>query len=244
MKNLVFAGLISIIMFNSCMEDSSLSDVEITDPSLIEPDINLIRERDNSGRLKSSIIVYLWDKNFDAIELKKGNVSVNGHTMQVEKLVLTGGPYYTIDTSILKVELDELYTFTIELADGQKYEASITTQDIDLYELNLPADYSKLNNMDIIWKGYDIENEFQIQLTCDYRTSTSSGQTSNTLIPDQNERISGSYIISKSYFNQKEGIYKATVRITSKTNGTIDPGFRDNSKIYSYFIKESECNVN
>ena len=98
--------------------------------------------------------------------------------------------------------------------------------------------------MDINWKGYDIENEFQIQLTCDYRTSTSSGQTSNTLIPDQNERISGSYIISKSYFNQKEGIYKATVRITSKTNGTIDPGFRDNSKIYSYFIKESECNVN
>lgn len=244
MKNLAYSGLILIIVASSCMKDSSLSDVEISDPSLIRPDISLNRYRDNSGLLKTSIDVFLWDKNFNAVQLKKGNVSVNGQIMQVEKLMLTGAPFYTIDTSVLKAELNKSYVFAIELSNGQKYQASITTQVVDLYELNLPNNYSKSNNMAINWKGHDTSNEFKILLTCDYNADNVTGQTSDIFTPNQQERSSGSYTISKSYFNQKAGIYKATVSITSTSNGTVDSRFRTGSKIYSKYEKVSECNVN
>ena len=244
MKKSICLGLFILIIVSSCMKDSSLSDVEISDPSLIRPDISLTRTRDNSNRLETDIKVFLWDKNFDAVQLKKGSVSVNGNIMKVDKLVLTGAPYYTIDTTVLRVELNKTCTFIIELADGQQYEASITTQNVDLYELNLPSGYSKLNNMDISWKGSEIQNEFEILLTCNYSADSESGQTSDLFTPNYQERLSGTYIISKSYFNQKDNIYKASVKISSKKNGTIDPVFRSGATIYSYYEKISECNVN
>ena len=98
--------------------------------------------------------------------------------------------------------------------------------------------------MSISWLEHDIENEFKIQLTCDYRIDFKSGQTSNSFTPNQQERINGSYVISKSYFNQNTGIYKATISVNSKKYGQIDSRFRNFSTIYSSFIKESECNVN
>ena len=142
-KNKFQILIVFLIRIHSCIEDSPLSDLEIVDPSLIKPEISLEREWINDGHLTTKITVFLKDKNSNTIVLEKGSVSVNGHTMQVEELVLTDGSYYTIDNSIVKVELDQLYTFVIELADGKQYEASITTQDIDLYELNLPPDYNK-----------------------------------------------------------------------------------------------------
>ena len=131
------------ILTSSCLKDSSLSDVELSDPSLIQPSISLTRTRDNSGLVQSKIDVFLWDKNFNSIELKKGKVSVNGQIMQLKKVVITDAPYYTIDPSILKVELNKSYTFTIELSDGKLYQASITTQAIDLTGLLLPNTYYK-----------------------------------------------------------------------------------------------------
>jgi len=245
MKNFIYLfGIILTISVSSCLKDSSLSDVEISDPSVIQPSISLTRSRDNAGILTTSIEVFLWDKNFNSIQLKKGKVSVNGAEMQLKKLILTGAPYYSVDTSIMKVELNKLYNFIIELSDGNTYQASITTQETDLYELNLPAGYSKSDNMPIEWKGYETNNNFQIQLECDYRLDNNAGQTSDSFTPNPQERASGTYIISKSYFNQQVGIYKATVTIESNKHGTIDPRFRTNSEISSSFEKVSECNVN
>lgn len=245
MKNIRNYFVICLLfLLSSCMEDSALSDVEISDPSLIQPDISLYRIRDNSGLLTSKIEVFIWDKNYNSIELKKGSVSVNGQIMQLKKLPLTGAPYYTIDTSILKVELNKLYTFTISLGDGKLYQSSINTQSIDLTSLILPAAYNKQDNMTISWAGHDISSEFNIQLACDYNKDNTYGQTSDLFTPNQQERTTGTYVISKSYFNQQAGIYKATVTLTSKARGTVDSRFRINSTIVSKYIKESECNVN
>lgn len=243
MKNLVYVTLIFLILFSSCSDDSSLSDVELTDPSIIRPVIELNRSWDDDGQLTTKIKVFLWDKNSDLIELKKGNVSVNGQLMHTED-VLTGGQYYTIDESMLQVGIDELYTFVIELADEEQYEASITTQDVDLYELNLPANYNKTNDMEINWQGPDIQNEFQIHLACRYTEDNGSGYSNHTFTPNQQERENGAYTIPKSYFNQPAGIYEAIVLVKSEKEGAIDSRFRDNSKISSEFEKESKCDVN
>ena len=241
MKNLIFFGLIILIMFNSCIEDSALSDLDIVDPSLITLEISLERAWGNDSLVATRIKVLLRDKNFDAIELQKGSVSVNGHIMQTEELVFSPGFYYTIDNSILKVEVNELYTFVIELADGKQYEASITTQDVDLYELNLPSDYNKINDMEINWQGHDIQNEFEISLNCIYTTGAGYPKY---FYPDIQERTNGSYLIPNFYFNEEEGIYEALVSINSKKYGTIDSSFRDYSEIYSSFNKASKCDVN
>ncbi len=244
MKPLVYVAVIFIVALSSCLEDSPLSDVEIYDPSLIQADIQLYRMRDNGDRISSRINVFLLDKNTDVIELKGGNVYVNNHKMRVATLLLTGGPYYTIDSTVVSVEPDSRYVFTIELSDGKQYEAVIETQAVDFQELNLPDNYSKLENMQINWKGYETVNDFKIHLICDYRRAGESGQTRDWFTPNEKERAGGSYVISKSYFNQEVDIYKATVRVSSKKCGTVDPRFRSGSKICSSFIKESECNVN
>lgn len=245
MRTLTHCLLIGFILIcSSCMQDSPLSDVEISDPSLIQPSISLYRTRDNSGILKTRIEVFLFDKNLNSVELKKGRVLVNGYVMQVKELPLTGGPYYTIDASLLKVELNKLYTFIIELADGKAYQGSVSTQETDIFELVLPKSYSRQNNMQISWLGHDISSDLKIELTCNYQTDIRSGQTNNSFTPKQQERSQGLYMIPSSYFNQEEGIYKATVTVTSKTTGVIDSRFRTYSVIQSIYIKESECNIN
>lgn len=241
MKNTMCLGVIILILFNSC--ESPLSELEINDPSLIRPDISLRRVRDNNNRLTTSIDVYFYDKNLNTVQLKNGSVHVNGHIMKVENLPIFGGPYYTINTSIVQVKLSTLYLFTIELSDGKKYEASITTQAEDLYELNIPSDHDKLKNLVVEWKSKDTHNDIQIDLTCDYQNNVESGQTFNSFFPDGTEINNGTFSIPSSCFTEEPGIYKASISVWSKSYGKIDAGFRENSVIHSQFEKQGECNI-
>ena len=98
--------------------------------------------------------------------------------------------------------------------------------------------------MEINWQGHDVLNDFQIHLMCRYATNPGSGLTNNSFIPNQQERANGSYIISKSYFNQEEEIYEALVFMNSQKKGTIDSRFRIYSEITSTFKIDSNCDVN
>lgn len=243
MKKLYLFGLIFFIICNACIEDSSLSDVEISDPSLIKPDISIKRTRGNDNLLETEIKVILWDKNLNAIELKKGSVAVNDKTMELKKMAITQAPYYTINSLNLPIELNTEYVFSIELADGEVYKASITTQQTDLNKLTFPENYSKSIDLEITWEGKETQNPLEIHLYGSY-TNETVGQTYNVFEPNEAEREAGTYKFPKLYLNKEEGIYKATVKLISEKIGQIDSQFQNGSKIYSKYIKEGEFNVN
>lgn len=238
-----FFSLVSILLLHSCTEESPLSDIDITDPSLIQLDVSLFKSIDYQGNLNSRIWVYLYDKNQNLIKLKNGKVSVNGHAMILDEIGLNKAPYYTIDARVLSVEAQKEYAFTIELSDGKAYLASITTQNIDLYEINIPFEHSKNSNMQISWKGYDTQSDLVLTLNCAYSNTKSSGQVVEQFHPGHQERTKGEFVFASSNFNKQEGIYRAFVSITSTIKGTVDPHFRANSSITSMFSIEDDCNI-
>lgn len=244
-KNITFFGIMLMLMATTCVKDSPLSEVELNDPSVIRPSIYLERTWDANDSLRAYVRVYLYDKNNHSIELQTGSVSMNDIPMQVE-YTSGGGPFYTLNSSILNIELNKSYNFIIKLSDGKAYACSVTTQSEDLYELELPSNYNSANNMLIHWNDRDITSEFEIELNCTYSSSSKSskGQTTDIFTPNQQERTEGAYSIHKSYFNQEPNIYMAKVIVRSKVYGEVDPGFDDGSKIYSSFSKYSVCDVN
>jgi hypothetical protein len=243
-KLLSFVITISLIL-TGCTEDSALSDVEISDPSIIAPYILVSRSIDENNNFDSKIEVWLYDKNGNSIELKKGEVRLNHTKMSLKKLILTKAPYYSGENVVSKVELNTNYSFEIELSDGKIYAASIQTQDKDLNQLSLPINYSKQNDMDISWKEIYMHDKMDVQLNRYIKTDTSGGQSFTTLnIPPLN--ISkGSFTVTKDNFNNlKDNCYKAIITVIGTKNGTIDNSFSSNKKIISAYSIAKETSVN
>jgi hypothetical protein len=127
-----FLGIISAaILMASC--SSPLSDIAISDPNLITPIIKV--EFNNTEDGKNSVInTCLTDKNGAYIELKEGEVAVNG------KIMNTTLACYN---SNMNVDSEKKYTITVTLADSAKYDNTVTT----------PAFFEKVNYPNKIDKG-------------------------------------------------------------------------------------------
>jgi len=70
-----FASLIVVpILLLGCKENSALSDVELSDPKLISPEITITKTLNNRGREQTELVVFLNDKNNNSIDLLKGGV--------------------------------------------------------------------------------------------------------------------------------------------------------------------------
>lgn len=245
MKYLAFLMVFfALFLVYGCTEDSALSDIEISDPSLIQFEAELTRKWDKNGLLYTHVSVYLYDKNHNLIKLKKGSVSINNNVMQVDEIGINKAPYYTISPSVLLVESGKTYTIVVELSDGQEYYSTVTSQKFDLYEFNLPKLHKKANDLAVTWKAADIENELVLTLRCAYNFNNNTGETFDKFNPNQLERKNASMLIASSAFNKKEGTTNAYFSLSSNKQGVVDSRFRLNSKISVQFVIENECGLN
>ena len=221
MNKSIIILVITILILSGCLpEESPLSDIEITDPSLIAPSIKLSKSIGENDRVTNKIEVWLFDKNKNSIELKGGEIRVNNNVMKIEEFNITHAPYYSVENT---VELKTDYQFEIELSDGAIYTASIQTPDKDLKTLNLPSDYNCNNDMNITWKDIYLYDEMNIGLNCYFSGDSSGGQRLSNLDIEKNYYIKGSYTISKDNFNMEDGdIYKAIITLTGIKKGIID----------------------
>ena len=117
----VFIPLLILFILVGCKERSPLSDVEISDPGLISPEITLTQSISESGRIETKLIVFLNDDNNNSIDLLKGGVSLNGTPLGVRTGSFGEGdaPYYSLDGIQLLPKTK--YSFQITLADDKSY---------------------------------------------------------------------------------------------------------------------------
>jgi hypothetical protein len=142
MKELLVLILLTLI---SC--ESPLSEEGVSDPSLIQPKIQVQMETDYKGKLYYRYKCKIYDNHLKAVEIKDGGVKINGYNMILIKDFF--GSYYLLDNSQIPYELDTKYNFTITLTDKKEYGGTITTHTDSIREFIVPAKYSRNNNLEV-----------------------------------------------------------------------------------------------
>ncbi len=219
-----------LLILNSCTQNSSLSDVNLDDPSLIKPDI-FIDKSITSNSITYTNATWLLDKNDNSIELKSGGVSMNNITMSV-KHSFNNAPYYTFENmDILPFQLKTTYESEISLSDGTVYKSAVTTREKDLYQLNVPAELSKNQDLNLSWA--DAANDMDLELTM---VLTGHKDTTNYLDVYKfkiTNPLSGKYTIPNSYYINRPELNQAQLTLEAINTGQINKSFMNGSKITS-----------
>lgn len=228
----LFVFFIMVLSFNGCVQESVLSDVEITDPSVIRPEITFSRSKEG-GSITQYIYAWINDKNNSPVELKNGGVSINGKAMAVKNLM--GLPYYSGLDAVSDIRPGYTYNIAIKLNSDKTYDASIKVQEKDLATLTLPLSHNRTEDMNISWTEIDPNRELKLEILNFYKKDNQElSETFSMYIPQQN-LTTGKFSIPSSYFQSTQNVYKSKITLSSKVNGTIYSGFRAGSIIESIF---------
>ncbi len=241
MKKFSFALVLLSLIALSC--SSPLSDVNITDPSLLEPQLVVTKSIGLTGNRSVVYTADIYDKNFNLVTLQNGSVKINGFNMNERANLFGGEEYYLQGESEVKFALDDTYTFTLTLSDGSKYYGKVTSQSEDLTEFVVPSSQSRTQPINVSWKNTDPNATMSIELVYKFSTDSSSG-TGSQIINIGNP-ASESYSISPSVFTTTQGkTTEVDLTLVSKITGTIDPGFRGGSSTVCKLTIEKDVILN
>jgi len=227
MKLRVLAVLSLGIIALSC--SSPLSDTNVTDPSLLAPDMQVVKSMSGGARTVT-YEVNIYDKNSNLVTLQNGNVKVNTYQMNVKSNIFGGEYYYLGGESEVKFQLSTKYTFAVYLSDGSEYDGSVTSQSKDLTSFTVPATQDHTQNMSVSWTDTDPAAKMYISMVYTLRTDTSTTTGVKTIsIPNPS---SGSFVIDKSQFAIQGGtLTSADFTLVSEIDGTVDSRFRGGSSV-------------
>ena len=239
MKTIIsFSSLLFFILITGCTQDSPLSDLDLTDPGLIKPDIKISRSIYTTGTTTFSHTVWIYDKNDNSVNIQNGKVSINNVELSLKKAVLSNAPYYSIDPAYsLPFEFNKIYTCDIVLSDGKVYSSTVKSRSADIDSFVVPSTHDRTKDLLLEWEPVDPNENIDISMFYNFRTDTSSGTGARDIqIPNPQ---SGMALIPKSYFDASTHITDATFTLESNIYGTTDDHFRSGSKI-SFIINISK----
>ena len=216
---LIFAS----ILLSGCKGNSALSDVEISDPKLISPEIVLHDHVNKLGRRNTNLVVFLNDKNDDSIDLLKGGVSLNNTSLSVQ--TETGGaPYYTLGN--VKVIPNTKYSFLVTLADDKPYACVVTSPKETLSGLSVPEYHNMNSPLKITWNKFSPDRRSDFLLTI----SHDDVQQEEISLSSRDVR-NGHYTISSGILRGiNEGKRSdCIITLTSSVSGKVDPKFNGGS---------------
>lgn len=156
MKNYILI-LVVIVAFTSC--SSPLSDVAISDPSVIYPNIKLSISNTDYGT-NSTTSIALNDKNGAFIELKEGEVTLNDSPTTFSMTTYSNNSSLTEGTD---------YNINITLADSVSYLNTVTMPST-FRKVKYPSKIKQGENIEVTWKdNYDgiSKVEFEIKDSTD-----------------------------------------------------------------------------
>lgn len=232
MKKIVVL-LLSLMFIYGCIEDSALSDVDLENPSLIRPMIEVYKHTSSGSSSVQHIAVFLYDKNDNLIKLQNGKVFVNGNEMVLKDIILTDAKYYSGTEVIGNVKFPENYIFDVVLTDDKTYRSTVLTQAVELTELNAPVRHPKIHDLRLSWNKTDIKNPLTLEMLVDY-TENDTNKTSAYKIEIPTNNINeASYIISSQYFTNNPNSYKVYLNLVSETSGVMNNNFRSGGSIKS-----------
>lgn len=222
---------------------SPLSDVNVTDPSLLEPQLVVMKSIGTTGNRSVVYTADIYDKNYNLVTLQNGSVKINGFNMNERANLFGGEEYYLQGESEVKFAPDGTYKFTLTLSDGSKYYGTVTSQSKDLTEFIVPSSQSRTQPIDVSWKDTDPSAAMSIQLVYKYSTDSSSGTGTRTV--SISDPSSGTFSISPSLFTAGQGTTnEVDLTLVSEITGTIDPGFRAGSSTVCKLTIERDVTLN
>lgn len=208
------------LLFSQC--DSALSDVEVTDPGLLQTHFTVERTMQEDGSVIAALQATILDKNLASVELKNAQVKVNGQAMTVAQIL--GISTYHIPSAT--VDLNKAYTFEIILPNGQSHTGTVTTQAKTFTSITAPATSNANTDLTVSWQDVYAHDEFIITLNLTSPAGTVAGPTFNLTSAQMQ---AGTFVIPKSSFATPAGITSVTLTFTGVEYGTIDPKFRSGS---------------
>jgi hypothetical protein len=223
------------LSFSGC--DSPLSDVEVTDPGLLQTHFVVERALLNDGSVLASLHTTILDKNLASVELKNAQVKVNNQQMSMAE-ILNIKTYYIPSAT---VNLDTDYDFEVVLSDGQSYAGSVTTPAKTFTSLTVPSSPSKDSDLTISWNDVYVHEELIITLNLTSPAGTVPGATFNLTTAQMQ---AGSFVIPKSNFATPAGITSIDITLTGVEYGTIDSKFRSGSGTISRMRVEKKVTFN
>lgn len=211
------------IFLLGCKGNSALSDVEVTDPGLISPEIVLSEHVNENGRKNTNLVVFLNDKNNDGINLLKGGVTLNNTPLSVQT-EMGGAPYYTLGN--VKIIPNTKYSFMVTLADDQSYPCVVTSPKGSISGLSVPEYHNMNKPLKITWNKFrpDQGSDVRLTISCD------EAQETEVTLSSQDAR-NGHYTFSSGTLRSiNEGERSdCIVTLTSSVSGKVDPKFNGGS---------------
>jgi hypothetical protein len=229
-KLFFFISLIIFALINGCTQDSPLSDLDLTDPGLIKPDIEISKSFYSSGTISYSHTVWIYDKNNNSVNIQNGKVVINGIELSPEKELLDKAPYYSIDPAyILPFEFNKVYTCQITLSDGTVYSSTVKSRSVDIDSFVVPLTHDRTKDLLLKWSPVDPKEKIELSMLYNFSHDTSGGAGVREIQITNPQ--SGEVLVPKSYFDAASGVTDATFTLVSNVYGTTDSRFRPGSKI-------------
>jgi hypothetical protein len=206
-----------LLTLAGCRQRSVLSDVELTDPSLLSPDVVLERTTGADGKAETTVHAYALDKNGDAVEIKNGGVTLNGEALAVDYKMVNNVPFYRpANPRKATLEPGTTYRFEFELSDGKRYACEIVSQRRALTRLEAPSPHPKDKPMTIRWRDDSDDDYLTLEIeTTVKRDNVETIEHDEVPIP-QDAR--GEYEIPAAYFDD------ANARSAELTLISLKPG--------------------
>lgn len=159
----VLASIALTFMSASCgVVQSPLSDVPISDPSVLRVIAQANRGIGTSGSVTSLLEVRLYDKHDEWVQLKEGSVTVNGLPMDYGGF----GQYARND----EVRADANYAYVVTLSDGSHYTCGAHTPK-NLFQLTVPASYNRAGPLTVSWLQVDSASQASLEIKGDTVTA-------------------------------------------------------------------------
>lgn len=218
MKKLTALIVAPILMFG-CKENSALSDVELSDPKLISPEITITKTLNQRGREQTELVVFLNDKNNNSIDLLKGGVWLNNEKLGIQT-EWGGAPYYTLNN--LELYANTNYSFVVTLANDNSYKCSVASPSGLINSFVVPEYHNINSDLNVSWEKLNSSayTSYSLEITNEDSFSKEIN-LSRSIIKN------GGYVISSSLLKQISDGQRGDFIITLKasTKGKVDHRF-------------------
>jgi len=228
MKTSNFYLLAALMLLFTMCRKSSLSDIELEDPSILKVYPTIVKYINLDSTVIESHVFSLRikDKTDHCVELKKGRVLCNN--VEMESYTDLIGPYYIAPTGSLTVTDNTLYTFVVELADGEQYSSNVFVDDSYLKFLETPSSWiwTDEDSLTISWNKPNDDYTSQIYWNIFLNDTINSGDKIISGWIDVTD--SNYYKFPPSFFTYEYDeniVEKLRIELESEKEGQINDNF-------------------
>jgi len=233
------------ILLSSCARtctESALSDVVLSEPELLQVEMNVDKDLSDMRAPTASIRVFVRDKNGQALSLRDGGVSMGERTCALKRTLLTNLPYYFADETIVNLTDDKQYALNVRLGDGSVYTSVLNLPKDNLREFNVPEKYKAGSDLTVRWnelnKKYNAWLTWEKTMVRDTVTQTTSDRIA--LSPGSTYKT-----FPAAFFTDEEFTVQSIVFIIEvEMKGEVHRRFRAESFLISRFSASRRMLVN